>query len=209
MRARVGEGVRACERSGSNRRDVGRKRLANNHPQTSFHQSSSAEEEPRPYTSQRVYMTMTARISSDGPHVALKSRQQISSNYNPHANSHDQQQHIDKLITLYEKEHLTNLTLRETVRRLRQEKTLTTRQGGCQRNAAHARARSLACPRSRLTTNSFLTLCPLPTRQLPSPTVRLSGWRSTAGRPRRRMLRRTRVSGVWRRRWRCWGSGGS
>ena len=36
--------------------------------------------------------------------------------------------HIDKLIDLYEKESLKTLTLRETVRKLRQEKALKERQ---------------------------------------------------------------------------------
>ena len=63
---------------------------------------------------------MTARASSTNNQIFTY----------PNRSPHELTSHIDKLISLYEKEHLSNLSLRETVRRLRQEKQLQTRQVG-------------------------------------------------------------------------------
>ena len=54
------------------------------------------------------------------PARASSTSNQIFS-YTNHRSPHELTSHIDKLISLYEKEHLSNLSLRETVRRLRQE----------------------------------------------------------------------------------------
>lgn len=70
---------------------------------------------------------MTISTGSETLRLGLNSRSLIPPNAPANA-FFEQQKHIDKLTSLYEKEHLSNLTLRETVRKLRQSSSLTARQ---------------------------------------------------------------------------------